>query len=111
MRGRHVQIGTPGRDDAYIFEDGRNAMSIIGWIFLGLIAGYLASKLVNKEGEGLLLDIALGIGGAIVGGFFFTWMGMAGVTGFNLYSMLVALVGAVALLVVYHAVVHRRVSA
>jgi uncharacterized membrane protein YeaQ/YmgE (transglycosylase-associated protein family) len=86
-------------------------MSIIGWIFLGLIAGYLASKVVNKQGEGLILDIALGIAGALVGGFLFSRMGVAGVTGFNLYSMFVAIVGASLLLVVYHAVVRRRVSA
>ena len=59
-------------------------MSIIAWIFLGLIAGYVASKLVNRQGEGFFLDIALGIVGSIVGGFFFTRMGAAGVTGFNL---------------------------
>jgi uncharacterized membrane protein YeaQ/YmgE (transglycosylase-associated protein family) len=86
-------------------------MSIITWICLGLVAGYLASKVVNRQGEGLLLDIALGIAGAIVGGFLFTWMGAAGVTGFNLYSLFVALVGAVVLLVAYHALFRRRVSA
>ena len=85
-------------------------MSIIAWIFLGLIAGYIASKLVNKQGEGFFLDIGLGIAGAVVGGFFFARMGAAGVTGFNLYSMFVALVGAVAVLVVYHALFGRRVS-
>ena len=83
-------------------------MSIIAWIFLGLIAGYVASKLVNKQGEGFFLDIALGIVGAIVGGFFFTRMGATGVTGFNLHSMFVAMVGAVAVLVVYHAVFRAR---
>jgi uncharacterized membrane protein YeaQ/YmgE (transglycosylase-associated protein family) len=86
-------------------------MSIIAWILLGLIAGYLASKVVNRQGEGLVLDIALGIAGALVGGFLFTRMGAAGVTGFNLYSMFVAIVGAALLLVAYHAVVRRRVSA
>jgi uncharacterized membrane protein YeaQ/YmgE (transglycosylase-associated protein family) len=86
-------------------------MSIIAWICLGLVAGYLASKVVNRQGEGLLLDIALGIAGAIVGGFLFTWMGAAGVTGFNLYSLFVALVGAVVLLIAYHALFRRRVSA
>jgi len=83
-------------------------MSIIGWIVLGLIAGFIASKLVNKQGEGLLLDIVLGIVGAVVGGFLFNQLGAAGVTGFNVYSMFVAVVGAVIVLVIYHAVAGRR---
>jgi uncharacterized membrane protein YeaQ/YmgE (transglycosylase-associated protein family) len=83
-------------------------MSIIGWIVLGLIAGFIASKLVNKAGEGLVLDIVLGIVGAIVGGFLFAQFGAQGVTGFNLYSMFVAVIGAVVVLVIYHAVVGRR---
>ena len=83
-------------------------MSIIGWLVLGLITGFIASKVVNKTGEGLVLDIVLGIFGAVVGGFLFTQFGAAGVTGFNLYSMFVAVIGAVVVLVVYHAVVGRR---
>ena len=83
-------------------------MSIIGWIVLGLIAGFIASKVVNKTGEGLVLDIVLGIVGAIVGGWLFAAFGGTGVTGFNLYSMFVAVIGAVVVLVVYHAVVGRR---
>ena len=83
-------------------------MSIIGWILLGLIAGFVASKIVNKAGEGVALDIVLGIGGAIVGGFFFALLGAQGVTGFNLYSMFVAVIGAIIVLVIYHAVVGRR---
>ena len=83
-------------------------MSIIGWIVLGLIAGFIASKIVNKQGAGVILDIILGIIGAIVGGFLFIQFGAAGVTGFNLYSMLVAIVGAVVLLLIYHAVFGRR---
>jgi uncharacterized membrane protein YeaQ/YmgE (transglycosylase-associated protein family) len=78
-------------------------MSILAWIVLGLIAGFLGSKIVNKSGEGLLLDIVLGIVGAVVGGWLFTRFGAAGVTGLNLYSILVAVVGAVVVLVVYHA--------
>lgn len=78
-------------------------MSIIGWIILGLIAGYIASKIVSKEGQGLILDIILGIVGAIVGGFIFSLFGAAGVSGLNLYSMVVAIIGAIAVLVVYHA--------
>ena len=79
-------------------------MSIIGWIILGLIAGFIASKIVNKEGEGFLLDIVLGVIGAVVGGWLFGFFGATGVTGFNLYSMFVAIVGAIVVLVVYHAV-------
>jgi uncharacterized membrane protein YeaQ/YmgE (transglycosylase-associated protein family) len=82
-------------------------MSFIAWIVLGLISGFIASKLVNKSGEGFLLDIVLGIVGALVGGWLFNEFGMAGVTGVNLYSMLVAVVGAVIVLVVYHAVFRR----
>jgi uncharacterized membrane protein YeaQ/YmgE (transglycosylase-associated protein family) len=83
-------------------------MSIIGWLVLGLIAGFIASKIVNKSGEGLILDIVLGIVGAVVGGFLFAQFGAAGVTGFNLYSMLVAIVGAIVVLFVYHLVPGRR---
>ena len=84
-------------------------MSIIGWIILGLIAGFIGSKIVNKTGQGLFMDIILGIVGAIVGGFLFSAVGIGGVTGFNLYSMVVAIIGAIVVLVVYHAVA-RRVS-
>jgi len=83
-------------------------MSIIGWIVLGLIAGFIASKIVNKGGGGLVLDIILGIIGAIVGGFLFNLVGQAGVTGFNLYSMLVAVIGSVIVLWAYHAVTGTR---
>jgi uncharacterized membrane protein YeaQ/YmgE (transglycosylase-associated protein family) len=84
-------------------------MSIIAWLVLGLISGFIASKLVNKTGEGMVLDIVLGIIGAFVGGWLFNTFGQAGVTGLNLYSMLVAVVGAVVVLVVYHAIFSRRV--
>ena len=83
-------------------------MSIIAWIVLGLIAGFIASKIVNKTGEGVLLDIVLGIVGAVVGGFLFAQFGAEGVTGLNIYSMIVAIVGAVIVLVIYHAVTGRR---
>ena len=82
-------------------------MSILAWIVLGLLAGFIGSKLVNRRGEGLILDILLGIVGAVVGGWLFRNFGSAGVTGLNLYSLLVAVVGAVVVLLVYHAV--RRV--
>jgi uncharacterized membrane protein YeaQ/YmgE (transglycosylase-associated protein family) len=83
-------------------------MSFIGWILLGLISGFIASKMVNKSGEGLVLDILLGIVGAIVGGWLFKTFGASGVTGFNIYSMLVAVVGAVVVLLVVHTIKGRR---
>lgn len=83
-------------------------MSIIGWIVLGLIAGFIASKIVNRTGEGFLMDIVLGIVGALVGGFIFNAFGAAGITGFNLYSMVVAVIGAIILLIIYHALFTRR---
>jgi len=78
-------------------------MSILAWIVLGLVAGFIGSKLVNKRGEGLFLDIILGIVGAVVGGWLFRTFGAAGVTGLNIYSLVVAVIGAVVVLVLYHA--------
>ena len=83
-------------------------MSILGWIILGLIAGFIGSKIVNKSGEGLVLDIVLGIVGAIVGGYVFSLLGATPITGFNLYRMFVAVVGAILVLVIYHAIFGRR---
>jgi uncharacterized membrane protein YeaQ/YmgE (transglycosylase-associated protein family) len=83
-------------------------MSIISWILLGLIAGFIGSKIVNKRGEGVMLDIALGIVGAIVGGLLFSLLGATGVTGFNLWSLIVAVIGSIVVLYVYHAVTGRR---
>ncbi|MGD0533261.1 MAG: GlsB/YeaQ/YmgE family stress response membrane protein [Methyloceanibacter sp.] len=85
-------------------------MSVLGWILLGLIAGFIGSKIVNHTGQGLLLDIVLGIVGAVVGGFLFTAVGATGITGFNLYSMFVAVVGAVVVLWGYHAIASRQQS-
>ena len=82
-------------------------MSILAWICLGLIAGFIGSKIVNKQGEGLILDILLGIVGAVVGGWLFQQFGAAGVSGLNIYSLVVSVIGAVLVLVIYHAV--RRV--
>jgi len=84
-------------------------MSFIAWIVLGLVAGFIASKLVNKSGEGMLLDIVLGIVGAVVGGWLFNVFGMTGVTGLNVYSLVVAIIGAAVFLVVYHALTSRRI--
>jgi len=82
-------------------------MSFIAWIVLGLVAGFIASKIVNKSGAGFILDIVLGVIGAVVGGYLFQTFGMAGVSGVNLYSILVAVVGAVVVLVIYHALRRR----
>ena len=83
-------------------------MGIIAWIVLGLIAGFIASKVVNHTGSGIIMDIVLGVVGALVGGFLFSIFGATGVTGFNIYSMIVAIVGAIVVLWIYHALVGRR---
>jgi uncharacterized membrane protein YeaQ/YmgE (transglycosylase-associated protein family) len=79
-------------------------MSLFVWILLGLVAGFIASHLVNRRGEGIMLDVLLGVVGAIVGGWLFHLFGHAGVNGLNLHSLLVATCGAVVFLVVYHAI-------
>lgn len=79
-------------------------MSIIAWIVLGLIAGFIGSQIVKGHGEGVVGDIIVGIVGALVGGFLFNLFGSHGVTGFNLWSLLVAVVGSVVLLFAYHAI-------
>jgi uncharacterized membrane protein YeaQ/YmgE (transglycosylase-associated protein family) len=83
-------------------------MSLFIWIILGLISGFIASHLVNHRGEGMVLDILLGIVGAVVGGWVLQFFGYAGVNGLNLYSIAVATGGAVLLLIVYHAIRQRR---
>jgi len=83
-------------------------MSFLAWIVLGLVAGYIDSKLVNRRGEGMLLDILLGVVGAFAGGWLFHIFGASGVSGLNLYSLFVAVVGSAVLLVLYHAVRRRR---
>lgn len=82
-------------------------MSFLAWIVLGLIAGFIGSKIVNKTGEGFFLDIILGIVGAIVGGWLFSLVGGHGVTGLNIYSLFVAVIGAIVVLVIYHALFRR----
>jgi len=83
-------------------------MGLIGWILFGLITGFVASRVVNRQGEGCILNVVLGIVGACVGGFIFTRIGGMGITGFNLYSMFVAIIGAIVVLVIYHAITGRR---
>ena len=77
-------------------------MSFLAWIVLGLVAGFIASKIMNKQGEGFLLDTVLGIVGAVVGGWLFGLIGASGATGVNFYSLLVAVVGAIVVLFTYH---------
>jgi uncharacterized membrane protein YeaQ/YmgE (transglycosylase-associated protein family) len=83
-------------------------MSILAWIVLGLFAGFVGSKIVNKTGEGILVDILLGVVGAVVGGFLFRAFGAEGVSGLNIYSVVVAVIGSVVFLLVYHFV--RRMA-
>ena len=77
---------------------------MIAWIILGLIAGFIASKIANRHGEGIILDIVIGIVGAVIGGWIMAAFGGQGVTEFNLYSVIVAIGGAVVLLLVAHAI-------
>ena len=79
-------------------------MSFLAWIVLGLVAGFLGSKIVNKRGEGMIMDILLGIVGAVVGGWLTGFLGLGGVSGLNLYSLGVAVLGAVVVLLVFHAI-------
>jgi uncharacterized membrane protein YeaQ/YmgE (transglycosylase-associated protein family) len=83
-------------------------MSILAWLVVGLIAGFLASKVINKSGSGLVMDIVLGVVGALVGGFIFNAIGHSAPTGINLYSIFVAFIGSVVVLLIYHAVFRRR---
>jgi uncharacterized membrane protein YeaQ/YmgE (transglycosylase-associated protein family) len=86
---------------------GTSVMGILSWIILGLIAGFIGSKIVNKTGAGIAMDIALGVVGAVVGGFLMSALGFGGVSGVNLYSIVVAIIGAIVVLYVYHMVVSR----
>lgn len=83
-------------------------MGIISWIVLGLIAGFIGSKIVDSQGQGFWLNIALGVVGALVGGFLFSLFGATGVTGLNIWSIIVAIVGAIVVLLVYNALTGRR---
>ena len=85
-------------------------MSFLAWIVLGLIAGFIGSMLVNKRGEGILIDIVLGIVGAFVGGLLFNLLGARGVSGLNLYSLFVAVVGSVVFLLVYNTLFRRELG-
>jgi len=84
------------------------SMSILAWLVVGLIAGFLASKVINKTGSGLVMDIVLGVVGAMVGGFLFNAIGHSAPNGINIYSIFVAFIGSVLVLVIYHAIIRRR---
>jgi len=86
-------------------------MSFLGWIVLGALAGWIGSMIVNRTGEGLLRDIVLGIVGGLVGGWLFSAMGSAGVTGFNVWSLFVAVIGSVIVLMLYHAIARPHSTA
>lgn len=83
-------------------------MSLLAWIVLGLLAGFVVSKIFSSTGHGFVLDIVFGIVGAVAGGWLYTTFGRAGITGFSLFGLLIAAVGATLLLVVYHAVYRAR---
>ena len=83
-------------------------MTLIGWIVFGLITGFVASRVVSQRGQGCILNVALGIVGAFIGGLIFTSIGGQGITGFNVYSMFVAIIGAIVVLIAYHAITGRR---
>ena len=85
-------------------------MSIVAWILLGLVAGFIASKIVNHSGEGVIMDVVLGVVGAVVGGFAFNLLGASGVNGLNIWSLFVAVIGAILVLGVKHALFDRRMA-
>ncbi len=83
-------------------------MSIVAWVVLGLVAGFAADRIVNRRGGGIVFDVLLGVFGAVVGGLLFSSVGAVGVSGFSVWSLFVAVVGAIIVLVAYHAIVGRR---
>jgi uncharacterized membrane protein YeaQ/YmgE (transglycosylase-associated protein family) len=108
--GSSGAIGAYGRSPSSLrsLTQQTETMSFLAWVVLGLVAGYIGSKIVNRRGEGILLDILLGVVGAFAGGWLFRIFGAPGVSGLNLYSFFVAIVGSVVLLVVYHVLFRRR---
>jgi uncharacterized membrane protein YeaQ/YmgE (transglycosylase-associated protein family) len=102
VSNEHSRLASPALSNGLARIKGEMNMSFLAWIILGLVAGFIGSKIVNKSGEGLILDIVLGVIGAVVGGWLFAKFGAAGVTGLNLYSIMVAVVGSIIVLVAYH---------
>ena len=105
-----MTIGAYGRSSATLrsLTGQTETVSFLAWIGLGLVAGFIGSKIVNRRGEGIVLDILLGVVGAFAGGWLFHIFGAPGVSGLNLYSLLVAVIGSVVFLVLYHALTRRR---
>jgi len=83
-------------------------MSLLGWVFFGLITGFIASRIVNSRGEGCMVNMALGFVGALVGGFIFRQLAGFDAFHFNLVSMFVAIIGAIVVLLIYHGLTGRR---
>ncbi len=79
-------------------------MHFIAWIIAGLIAGFIASKIVNKTGDGIVIDLLLGIVGGVVGGWLVGLFGYHTEGGLDIPSIIVAVIGGIVLLVVYHAI-------
>jgi len=86
-------------------------MPVLAWIVVGILGGFIGSMVVNRRGEGMLGDLVLGVIGAVAGGWAFNRFGHSGVTGINLYSVLVSAAGSIVLLVLYHAVRGSRARA
>jgi uncharacterized membrane protein YeaQ/YmgE (transglycosylase-associated protein family) len=85
-------------------------MGIIAWIVFGLLAGWVAKMLVpGSDPQGCIITMVIGVLGAVIGGFIGSWLGFGAVTGFNLKSFLIAVVGSVLLLALYHLIRRRRV--
>lgn len=99
-----LSVNTGAEETPSFLNEGVLPMGVITWIILGLLAGFIASKIVDRHGSGVLLDIVLGIVGALVGGWVFSLLGARGVTGLNLYSLLVAIAGSSLVLLLFHAV-------
>ena len=85
-------------------------MGIVAWLILGFFAGLVASVMVNKQGGGMVIDVVLGVIGAVVGGIIASLIGIKGITGLNFYSLLIAVGGAILVLVLYYAAKSRRNS-
>ena len=83
-------------------------MNFIAWIIFGAIAGWIASIVMRTDGEqGAFMNIVIGIVGAMLGGFIMSKLGSSGVTGFNIYSLIVAIVGSIILIAIVKAFRHR----
>jgi uncharacterized membrane protein YeaQ/YmgE (transglycosylase-associated protein family) len=85
-----------------------STLSFVAWIVIGLVIGFIGSKILNKTGRGLGRDCLIGIVGALVSGFLSSLLGKPGGPGLDLYSLLVAAVGAVVFMIAYHALFRRR---